>query len=158
MIAGALLYTFSSAAYLLAPSFWPFFVVRIFHGVGMAFFNTSAVTLIVAISPEAHRGQTLSYFYISFNISFALAPSFGMFLINLFGFPPLFFFCIGLSLCSLFLTSRIAKRQVEGPEKVILSRGPLISREALPPAMLAFFTHVILGNVNRVFSSSCYRE
>lgn len=151
MIAGALLYAFSSAAYLLAPPFWPFFVVRIFHGIGMAFFNTSAITLIAAISPEAHLGQSISYFYISFNISFALAPSFGMFLINLFGFPPLFFFCIGLSLCSLFLTTRIAKRQVEGPDEAILSRGAFISREAIPPAIMAFFAHIIWGALTTFF-------
>src|SRR4030066_2309397 len=35
LIAGALLYDFTSVAYLFAPPFWPFLIVRVFHGVGL---------------------------------------------------------------------------------------------------------------------------
>ena len=46
MILGALLYAFSSLAYILAPPFWPLLIVRVFHGVGLAFFSTASFTLI----------------------------------------------------------------------------------------------------------------
>jgi hypothetical protein len=34
-------------------------------------------------TPETHRGQSISYFFLSMNIAQASAPSFGMLLINL---------------------------------------------------------------------------
>ena len=111
MIAGAS--CLASVAYLFARPFWPFLVVRIFQGIGLAFFYTASSTFIANISPEAHRGQSLSYFYLAFNISFALAPTFGMFLINAFSFNVLFLLCLGISLGSLFLTTRLRKRQIE---------------------------------------------
>src|SRR5512136_383949 len=57
MMAGALLYVLSSIAYLLAPPFWPFLMVRIMQGVGLAFFSTASVALIANSTPEDRRGQ-----------------------------------------------------------------------------------------------------
>ena len=65
--------------------------------------------LIANISPEAHRGQSFSYFLVSPNTALALAPAFGMFLINNFNFTVLFWFCLGLSLCSLFIINKLGK-------------------------------------------------
>src|SRR4030042_1887005 len=39
MIAGTLLFAFTSVAYLFAPPFWPFLIVRLFQGIGFAFFS-----------------------------------------------------------------------------------------------------------------------
>jgi len=126
-------------------------MVRIFQGIGMAFFYTASVTLIANISPEAHRGQSLSYFYLAFNISFALSPSFGMFLINNFSFTLLFLICLGLSLCSLFLTTRLGKRQIEPLEDLSKRDESFLSREALPSALMAFFAHIIWGALTAFF-------
>jgi MFS family permease len=126
-------------------------MVRIFQGIGMAFFYTASVTLIANISPEAHRGQSLSYFYLAFNISFALSPSFGMFLINNFSFTLLFLFCLGLSLCSLFLTNRLGKRQIEPIEDLPQQEESFLSREALPSSLISFFAHIIWGALTAFF-------
>src|SRR4030065_1781097 len=61
MIAGALLYAFTSIAYLLTPPFWPFLIVRVFQGIGFAFFHTAVYTLIANISSRAKRGHMISY-------------------------------------------------------------------------------------------------
>jgi MFS family permease len=106
MIAGTLLCVLSSIAYLLAPPFWPFLAVRIFHGIGLALFSTAIFTLVANITPEMHRGQLISYFYLSGNLAFALGPYFGMVLVNRFSFVVLFLVCTGLSICSLFITTK----------------------------------------------------
>ena len=111
MITGAILYAFSSFAYLFAMPFWPLFIVRILHGIGLAFFSTASFTLIANISPEAHRGQSLSYYYLAINFAFVLAPYFGMLLINQFNFSILFLVCIALSLCSLIITTQLTQAQ-----------------------------------------------
>ncbi|MBP1733372.1 MAG: ymfD 1, partial [Deltaproteobacteria bacterium] len=112
MTAGALLYAITSVAYLFTPPFWPFLIVRVFQGIGVAFASTALFTLIANISPEAHRGQSLGYFFLTYNFAGALAPPLGMFLINHFGFTTLFLICLSLSLCALLVTRLLGKREV----------------------------------------------
>jgi MFS family permease len=151
MIAGTLIFALASVAYLFASPFWPFLMVRIFQGIGLAFFYTAAGTFIAHISPEAHRGQSLGYFYLAFNISFALAPSFGMFLINAFSFNLLFLLCLGISLSSLFLTTRLRKRQMEPVEDPSKQDDPFLRRETIPSAIMAFLAHIIWGALTTFF-------
>jgi MFS family permease len=151
MMAGALLFSIASVAYLWAPPFWPLLMVRVFQGIGLAFFHTAAITLIANISSEAHRGESLSYFLLAPNISLALAPSFGMSLINHFNFTLLFLFCLGISLCSLLISSELGKRQVV-PLKDVSSTGALfLSWKALPSSIVNFFTHFIWGTLITFF-------
>ena len=151
MAAGAIIFLFSFIAYLLAPPFWPFLIVRIFHGIGIALFYTSGATLIANISPEAHRGRSLSYFFLAYNFAFAVAPSFGMFVMNLSGFTVLFLVCSGISLCSLFFTTRLGNREVSPPGDLSVEDRSVLSRKALPPSIIAFFTHVIWGALTAFF-------
>jgi len=151
MIAGALLFTLTSPAYLLAPPFWPLLFVRFFQGIGFAFFHTASFTLIANITPQDHRGQSLSYFYLAMNISGALAPPVGMFLINQFSFTYLFLVCSGLSLCSLLITHQLGRRQVHSSEASPVEDGFLFSRKALPPSVIGFFALFIWGAISAFF-------
>ena len=151
MMAGAFLYAISSIAYLVAPPFWPLLIVRALQGFGLACFSTASFTLIANITPETHRGQMISYFYLSINIAFALAPYFGMLLINRFNFAVLFLVCTGLSLCSLSFTFKLNKTQGLPLESQTVQSQPFLSREALPPSMMAFMVNIIWGAVTAFF-------
>ncbi|OGP87525.1 MAG: hypothetical protein A2156_10970 [Deltaproteobacteria bacterium RBG_16_48_10] len=151
MMAGALLYILSSIAYLLAPPFWPFLIVRILQGIGLALFSTASFTLIANITSEVHRGRIISYYSLSFNFAFALAPYFGMLLINQFNFTILFLVCTGLSLCTLFTTAKLRKMQGVPIGNQSIQSQPLLSREALPPAIMAFILNVIWGALSAFF-------
>lgn len=151
MIAGSLLFGLTSIAYLWAPPFWPFFIVRVLQGMGLGFFNTASITLIANTSPEAHRGQSFGYFYLAFNFAFALAPSFGMFVINNFSFTVLFFISAALSLCSLFVTTQLAKRKFDLSVDSSIADDSFLSRKALPPAVMVFFAHIIWGALTAFF-------
>ena len=151
MIAGALLFTLASAAYLFAPPFWPFLVVRVFQGIGLAFFNTAAFTLIARISPEVHRGQSLSYFFSAQNISLALAPPLGMLLINHFGFNHLFLVCLGVSLSSLLVASKLGERPNLPSEDSLDGDGLYLSWKAIPPSILTFCFYFIWGGMAAFF-------
>jgi MFS family permease len=151
MIAGTALYVLSSTAYLLASPFWPLLIVRVIHGIGLAFFATASFTLIVNISPDTHRGQSLGYFYVAINVAFALAPTFGVFLMNLFDFTILFLVCMGLSLCSLFITLKVSKIQTIPLGNPSPPDPSFLSREALPPATIAFMGGIIWGAVTTFF-------
>jgi MFS family permease len=151
MIIGALLFGLASIGYLVAPPFWPFLFVRLFQGVGYAFFYTASFTLIANISPEAHRGQSLSYFLLALNISLALGPSFGMFLINRFDFTTLFLVCLGLSLGSFFIINKLGRRPAAPSEDSSIASSFFISREALPASIMGFFFFFIWGALTAFF-------
>ncbi len=151
MIIGALLFGLGSIGYFVALPFWPFFLVRVFQGVGYAFFYTASFTLIANISPDAHRGQSLSYFLLALNISLALGPSLGMFLINRFDFTMLFLVCLGLSLGSFFILIKLGSRQVAPTEDSSIASRFLISREALPASTMGFFFFFIWGAITTFF-------
>src|SRR4030042_5062761 len=73
MMAGAIIYVLSFIAYLLAPPFLPFLIVRILQGIGLASFSTASFTFLANTSPHTHRGQLISYYSLSATFSFALA-------------------------------------------------------------------------------------
>ena len=155
MIAGTLFFASSSFAYLFAPPFWPLLAVRIFHGVGLAFFSTASFTLLANITPEANRGQIISYFYLSINFAFALGPYFGMLLINRFDFPFnfefLFLVCTGLSLCCLFITLKLRRTQDVPTSNPFSEKQSFLSLEALPPAIIASLITVTWGAMTAFF-------
>ena len=151
MMAGAALYIISSIAYLIAPPFWPFLIVRVLQGIGLAFFSTASFTLIANIASETHRGRIISYYSLSFNFAFAIAPYFGMILINQFNFTVLFLACTVLSLCTLLTTIKLAKTQSHPAERESVRKQPLLSREALPSATMAFMLNFIWGALGAFF-------
>ncbi len=150
MMTGAFLWVLTSISFLIAPPFLPFLIVRIFQGIGIAFFYTASVILITNITPGDHLGQSLSYFYLSFNVATALAPSFGMLLINHFSFVILFLICAILSLCSLWITNQLENRKIN-PIELSIEDDSFLSRKAMPPSVMIFFTHIIWGSLAAFF-------
>ena len=151
MIAGALLFALTSVGYLFAPPFWPFLIVRLIQGIGFAFFHTASYTMIANISPKAQLGQSLSYFYLGFNLSGALAPPLGMFLINHLSFTHLFLLCIGLSLGSLLITTKLERRQVAPLQDSSIEYNSYVSWDALPPSIVSLITLFIWGAIIAFF-------
>jgi len=151
MIAGALLCAFTSIAYFLTSSFWPFLIIRVFHGIGWALFQTASFTLIANISIEPHRGQSFSYFFLANNISLALGPSFGMFLINHFSFALLFSVCLSLSLCALLVTKKLRGKQVGHMKDSSMSYGFFFHRKVIPPSTMNFLFSFKWGAVTAFF-------
>src|SRR4030067_1326390 len=151
MMTGALLYVFSSVTYLFAPPFWPFLIVRVLHGIGFAFIHTSAFTLVVNISSEAHRGQTLGYFSLAMTLSSALAPSIGVFLINHFSFSLLFLVCLGLSLCSLSIMNQLGRRQIVPPQDSSIENVFFLDRKAIPSSIINSLTLFMWGALAAFF-------
>ena len=100
------------------------------------------------ITPETHRGQLISYFYLSGNLSFALGPYFGVLLLNWFPFTVLFLVCACLSAGSLLITLRLGKGDVPDLEIPSLKLETLLAREAVPPAVVAFMLNVIWGTLS----------
>ncbi len=151
MIVGTFLFAIAAMAYFLAKSFWPLLMVRFVQGIGFAFFTTASFTFIANISQRAHLGQSLSYFYLAPNLSLALAPTLGIFLINHFSFNLLFSACVGLSLGSLFITNKLGGTKVAPSGDSSVGIGSFFSWEVLPPSIISSFTHVVWGALTAFF-------
>jgi MFS family permease len=150
MVAGALFYIVAGA-YLFAKPFWPVLFVRLIQGIGFGCFHTASFTLIANTSDEPHRGQSLAYFILSFNVASVLAPSLGMFLINRFSFSLLFIVCFGLSLCMLFASLRLGKREVPVVRDDAEKGGGFLSRKAFPPSVMGFANLFTFGATGAFF-------
>ncbi len=74
-----------------------------------------------------------------------------MFIINRFNFTLLFLICSGLSLCSLFIITKLGKRQTALSEDPSIEDGFFLSRKALPPSISSFFFHLIWGALATFF-------
>ena len=70
-----------------------------------------------------------------------------MLLINHFNFTVLFLVCAGLSLCTLFTTTRLTKIQGVPKDNQAKKDQPLFTPEALPPSLIAFTLNVIWGSL-----------
>lgn len=151
MLGGAILFAVTSIAYVFAPPFWPFLLVRIFQGIGTAFFFTASIAYITNITPEAYRGQSLGYFFLSFNISMALAPIIGMFLINQFSFDILFSVCTALSLCSLFIAGKLSQKESNPIYDLPTEASSSFGFKTFSPILLYFMVHMIFGALMAFF-------
>jgi MFS family permease len=151
MIGGALLFTLTSVGFLFTPPFWPFLIVRVFQGIGFAFFQTATLTLIANISSEVRRGQSLSYFTLAQSVSSALGPSIGMFLIIHLNFTFLFLACSCLSLCSLFISNKLGRRPVALVQDTSTEESFFLNRKAIPPSVIGFFSLFIWGALGAFF-------
>ena len=74
-----------------------------------------------------------------------------MALINHFKFFVLFIVCAVLSLGSLFITLKLNSEEVDSSESQSVKDQPLLSRKALPPAIMAFMGSSIWGAVTAFF-------
>lgn len=151
MLGGAILFAVTSIAYVFAPPFWPFLLVRIFQGIGTAFFFTASIAYITNITPEAYRGQSLGYFFLSFNISMASAPIIGMFLINHFSFDILFSVCTALSLCSLFIAGKLSQKESNPIDDLPTEASSSFGFKTFSPILLYFMVHMIFGALMAFF-------
>jgi len=151
LLAGALIYAVTSVSYIVAAPFWPFFIVRILQGVGAAFFYTASVIMVINISPEAHRAESISYFYTAYNFAFAIAPAAGMYIINLMSFPSLFLLCTALSLLSLIFALRLPKKSSQPPGSESARNGLFLDLKTLHPAVMSFAANILWGAVAAFF-------
>ena len=146
MMAGALLFTVTFLACLVLRPFWPFFAVRFFQGTAFSILDTSVLALIVNVIPLAYRGQGLAIFLLAPTLALAVAPSFGMFIINHYNFASLFFTCTGLSLCAFFFSWRLQGQYRVRPEEGSPSgSGSFLELKIIAPAATCFLYSFVWG-------------
>lgn len=152
MIAGSLLALTSFLASVVFRSFWPFFVIRFLQGVALATLDTAALAFAIKIIPQAHRGQGMGYFLLAPTFALAIAPAFGMLLVNHFNFTTLFLTCAAVCVCTFLFSWRLKKDETFSPETdAATQRGLFFEPKIIVPAMMNFLQSFVWGALSAFF-------
>jgi MFS family permease len=156
MMFGALLFAFTFVALIVLRPFWPLFAVRLLQGVAFACLDTAALSLVVRITPLAHRGQAIGYFTLAPILTTAIAPLGAMFLINRYSFNTLFSICIVLSLFSFFFIWRLKGENVRMSDTGAAGAdNTFLNRKVVVPSMISFFDKFRVWRGHSFFSLVC---
>lgn len=147
MMAGAIVFAITFLGCIVLPLFWPLFVVRLFQGVAFACLDTAVLAFVVRILPPAYTGQGIGYCMLAVNLSLALSPILGMFIITRFNFTILFLVGAGLSLCAFLFSSLLKAPQAAGPKVPTSESGFVVNGKVIPPAIASFFQNFIWGSL-----------
>jgi MFS family permease len=129
MLAGALIFTLSPLLYALLPWVWPFMVVRLLHGVGIAAFTTAYIVLVTGLAPPRRRGEAVGLAGITNNLGMLLAPALGVLVQVKWGYAAHFFTAAGMGAVSLVLLLPVAESRGSGAADTIKSAMWAVARQ-----------------------------
>ena len=113
-------------------------LLRFFQGLAWGVGNTGSMTVASDIVPRERLGEGMGFFSLTLSVSMAAAPALGLWLINSYPFPILFFTCSFLLLLSATLAFFIKYPKIETPSAKTF-RPVFMEKSALRPAMVILF-------------------
>ena len=148
LLLGALIFTLASFSYSFATSVPALYLVRAFHGAGIACFTTAAATYIADIVPAARRGVAMGFYGTFSNIAMSIGPFLGGVLMRGYGLAFLFGTSAATGLASLAVVS-LLREPARAPShpSAHAAPAPLISRSALGPSLVMFSLSFTYGSV-----------
>ena len=138
IIAGTAVFLIAPLLYLAAGSVLAVLLIRILHGTGIAFFTTSSSAYVAHVSAAERRGEAIGYYGMFSNVSMALAPSIGLFLLKVLDYRGLFLAAalMGLAAMALAFFLRPVGGAVQGKGQPQLPRPPLLHPGAVYPSLV----------------------
>jgi len=116
---GTLLLGASTFFYVAFGSALPLFIIRFLNGLGLAAFHTAAYAMVGDLAPPSRRLQAIALFYISVDVTIALAPLAAEAMKARWGFTPLYVVAGAIAVISFLSTLLIRESGEEAgpPEK-----------------------------------------
>lgn len=130
-------------------------IFRLFHGVALAFSNTSTATIATDIIPKERFSEGMGMFGMATALATAFAPAIGEWLMGK-GFNVLFLVATGIMVISFILFYFLKEPKIE-VKKVKFNVKTLIEKTALPAStvcLIFLFTYGTLENYTLKFASS----
>lgn len=144
LIAGALIFFVSPFLYFSASTVEILFLVRIFHGLGIAAFTVSSVAMIADMSPPHRRGEAFGAFGLSAMVALTAAPAGGTWLLTTFSFAAVFSAAAFLAGACIFL-SFLVKETFYPPESESKIKKEV--KGVLLPSATIFICTVTYGSI-----------
>ncbi len=146
---GLAVFIVSALAYRWAPSIGVLLALRFVHGFGWGFSTTAAGTIAADVTPKSRLGEGMGYFGGVSTIAMATGPALGLFLINRFDFPTMFYASAGLACAATALAGAIRYAKAASPPATATARSKtaLIEVGALRPSLVMLLSNTAFGAV-----------
>jgi MFS family permease len=137
MYLGAAVFFLSALFYSFTTGLIILFLIRVFHGLGMASFTTSSAAFIADIAPIARRGEAISYFATANNIALIIGPYIALSIVGKeSGYMFVFYAAAVLALLASGLIIPVSETaKIEHPIQKFFDRT-LYRREVIFPSMV----------------------
>lgn len=144
MVLGALLFLVTTAGYGINDQPVWLLLVRLFQGVGYAFFVTVSYSLLIDYLPAEQKAEGLSYYSSVIKLSMAIAPLLGIWMTHSIGFSVVFWVALGLTLLALLVTSYLPGKPAV-PHPCAAFRGKLFNAQAVFPGLVMSTNSMVFG-------------
>ena len=119
-------------------------ILRTIHGAFHAASSNAVSTWVADIVPKNRMGEGLGMFGLSMALSTAVAPALGLFVMNKFGFRPLFVITVLSALIALIIGVSIKNRNYQLSAKP-LNIKKLFEKDSMPASITQFFFMMAYG-------------
>ena len=127
-------------------------IIRAFHGISIAAFSTAFLALVADIAPVENRGELIGYMSLVNPIGLAIGPAVGGYLMETFGYTPLFAFSTTMASLALLCTLPIINPKIQQQDEVVKNDIPYWKKLTSPrvriPAILLFIIGFTLGTLH----------
>ena len=155
LIAGLVLMGLAPLGYVFVPVLSVAIAVRMLHGVGLSFSNSTTATVASDVICRPRFAEGMGYFGMATALASAIAPALDLSLMEGFGFNALYAAAAAIAGLGLVLFAFVRAPKVDVPKKKLDLRT-IINRDSLPATvtMLVFmFTFGALENFVAIFAA-----
>lgn len=155
LIVGLVLMGLAPLGYVFVPVLSVAIAVRMLHGVGLSFSNSTTATVASDVICRPRFAEGMGYFGMATALASAIAPALGLSLMEGFGFNALYAAAAAIAGLGLVLFAFVRAPKVDVPKKKLDLRT-IINRDSLPATvtMLVFmFTFGALENFVAIFAA-----
>lgn len=158
LVAGTLIFLTASVAYRWTDTLWMLLFLRFVQGIGWAASSTATGTIAADVIPAFRMSEGMAYYGASSVIAMALAPALGLWMIEGFTFPMLFFtsaiFCLAVLITSVAINYEGIRRANNITPPANKDQGQTgavkaskIEKTAIAPSLVLIFSAVTYGGV-----------
>lgn len=155
LVVGLVLMGLAPMGYVFVPVLSVAIAVRMLHGVGLSFSNSTTATVASDVICRPRFAEGMGYFGMATALASAIAPALGLSLMEGFGFNVLYAVAAAIAGLGLVLFAFVHAPKVDVPKKKLDLRT-IINRDSLPATvtMLVFmFTFGALENFVAIFAA-----
>ncbi|MEW6555178.1 MAG: MFS transporter [Actinomycetota bacterium] len=117
LVAGTLLLGASTFLYAAFGSAVPLFIIRFINGIGLAAFHTAAYAVIGDLAPTSRRLQAIALFYMSVDLTIAIAPIIAIPMEEAWGVAPVYVIAGCLAMLAMLVSLAVRETRAPGEHR-----------------------------------------
>ena len=148
LLAGLALLIGVSLGYAFLPYLAAVVLLRLLHGVLNGCVSTSLTTVACDTVPQSRFAEGMGFFGMMTAFPMAAAPALGFWLMNSYGFRPMFLVCAGLTAGALACALGLRYRRLPRGGRQKISLSAFFDKNALPAGLVIFLAFLPFAGVS----------